>query len=500
MVVNLNATSSTCFDLIVDLGAQWSPELQAKLNEVLGREVYMSVSNRIFDMDLVQATGPLVSDANGTQLIPLAPRPASQHRPQIDVLKDFKGDVQAALQFAQKYSATGGADVILAPDHTFEMPDGSNATVPANVTLLGTGGASSSSSSSSSPSTLAWRSNTSPGPSGAALLHLSGTNSRAENLTLLADSPAGIAALVTGNETSIRGLVAKIEAPPPASASGGVDGAIANLLRIQSTGGFRIADSVLSRAGECAGVGWSDQVALFLENARGVTIENVSVTTTCQGYCGENTFKVITDGLAMHTVGNTTGGQGFNSLGGSTPLRMQHLAMLRGTDEGNLQATVERQETFTSDGGGGLYSGRIADYDPGTFRVTIANKSAANPGSYPNGVNGIAFIVMNGTAAGLWGTGRWFDSDSGVLQLETYMLALMEDAADDYKDVFVSMVPYKGRIVLAGNRYTDGTTLQIFGTGNNVIMADNALSRMIRSEHIHPGGINVWGRTYQGGQ
>jgi len=408
-----------------------------------------------------------------------APRIPVSPRRVINVLHDFGGNVSRALLAAAR--SLDGADVVLSADHVFPMADGEIAVLGNNVTLRG---------ENNLTSVLRWSSNSAMPANGAALLTLNGTYARADTLCLDVVTPAGPAILMAGNQTIIVDVNVRVDRSQEQ---------IGNLLRVSSTDGFEVRNSRLWRSGTCAGVGWEDQVALSFRGAGGGLLRDTEVLTSCQGYCGFNTRKIIFEQVIISTFGDYTGGQGFNTLGEQPPLRMQFLAMLRMNDTGNDGAVAERQETFTSDGGGGLYAGGIRSYDVDALTFTVSNVSAVSGNTFPDGVDGVALVIMNGTSAGAWGTGTAFDAKTGVLHLNGYIKGLELDAANAFAGVYATIVPYKGRIVLAGGAYHNGTTLQIFGTGHGVIMSDNFLSAMTRSGTIHPGGINVWGRAYQGG-
>ena len=146
------------------------------------------------------------------------------------------------------------------------------------------------------------------------------------------------------------------------------------------------------------------------------------------------------------------------------------------------------------DGGGGEYFGTIESHDE--QESTVALSAPIIPRDIDVTLVGQAVIVLQGQGMGQWRQvcGWAGPNATGVLS-RTLLLDAPFDVPPSNMSL-VSITPYKGRVIVAGNRWQNHSVVQIYGTSESSIVADNELVNMASTYQVHPGGLIVHGEHY----
>ena len=266
---------------------------------------------------------------------------------------------------------------------------------------------------------------------------------------------------------------------------------IANALYIGRARGFRVLDSSFSTRGadlsatsKVCSLEWSHQNVLHLQMAEFGLILRSNFSSQCSGWSAASSHSLIFDGNVFAGTGlSRTGGSGSNALGawhGAKPSGLR-LAFLRNRVTENPEALV-RSETFTTDGGFSAYYNKTAGSDGDSVRLI----APLTPFHGTDWVTGI-FAVVSGT-----GKGQLAEvvANKGLEIQLAHPLAVPLDATS-----VVTVAPNCGQGIIAGNSYTGGTSLQLYG-GNRYVLAHNSLAQMRGSKKIPGGGIRILGLVY----
>ena len=150
---------------------------------------------------------------------------------------------------------------------------------------------------------------------------------------------------------------------------------------------------------------------------------------------------------------------------------------------------IKFYESWTGDGPGGAYFGAIQSVD-GTL-LTLA--AAAD---LTHNIVGDVVVFTNGKGAGQLGRVAFANSTTQI----TLEQPLTIDV--DPTDARVSIVAYRGDIILGGNLFEEGSVVEDYGMQMKSVWAHNTLKDMTiipQQTNDGPGGLNLHGRVYQGG-
>lgn len=139
------------------------------------------------------------------------------------------------------------------------------------------------------------------------------------------------------------------------------------------------------------------------------------------------------------------------------------------------------RETLTFDAAGGAYLGRVASVSGVTVELAADpefRRYAKNPVNWV----GTALCVMDGTGAGQY---RRVVKHSGRTWEIDRPFAVLPDTSS-----VISIVPFRGRVLIVGNAFDDGGAVQLYGMSIDCILAANRGTRM--------GGFASWGKESKG--
>ena len=151
-------------------------------------------------------------------------------------------------------------------------------------------------------------------------------------------------------------------------------------------------------------------------------------------------------------------------------------------------------ESLTSDGSRGGYFGLVHG---SRERVDGSTVIALPPGATtePNlgvaaGWVGAAVVVLNGTGRGQIRTVISKCNATSTIHVDQSFSEPLDDSS------LITLVPYVGQWLVAGNHFANGTTVQVFGIGLHVVMADNELHNMTCSGQVKPAGMVTTSTPY----
>ena len=157
-------------------------------------------------------------------------------------------------------------------------------------------------------------------------------------------------------------------------------------------------------------------------------------------------------------------------------------------------AYSDKFESFTSDGGIGAFFGGVtgaASSPDVTLNAPLA-KLAPNGARAVTNWSTAGFAVVTGPAEGL--LMQVASSEGKQLSLtEALPVPLSGNTSN------VTVIPWEGQTIIAGNSYFNGSTVGFFGAAMNVVVADNTLYDMVRGYAISPGGVNFFSLHYGSG-
>lgn len=160
-----------------------------------------------------------------------------------------------------------------------------------------------------------------------------------------------------------------------------------------------------------------------------------------------------------------------------------------GTDVG------QTWETFTGDGSGGSYAGNIVaiGVDANSGRQTLQTevvRPGVNAATNYALTAGQSIVIVSGPGVGQW---RLISVATpvmaGVNATGAYMLQVDKPFSAPLRaNASVATITiYKGKLVFEGNEWTNGTTVQTYGSTLDLVMSGNVL------RNFYTGGLSVWG-------
>ena len=194
-----------------------------------------------------------------------------------------------------------------------------------------------------------------------------------------------------------------------------------------------------------------------------------------QGHLFENVDRLIFEGNEVVGHGSTAGGNGistyWNNFSKHVFYARNHTHDIYGID----------REALTLDGDGGAYFGPVTadgdrlhlDADP------VFHDYAPTPHT---DYRGGGVYVLEGTGAGQY---RFVTGHRG----REWVVDRPWDVPLDESSV-ISIVPFRGRNIFAGNHIEDAGPLQLYGSAVDVIVADNVTTRA--------DGLLAWGLSQHG--
>jgi hypothetical protein len=239
--------------------------------------------------------------------------------------------------------------------------------------------------------------------------------------------------------------------------------------------------------------GISSFVFFLASSADGIMAHN-TVLMGCNGWFGESARRIILEENHFLATGfNMSEGSGLNVLGNGLPSVTDN-ALLRNVDIGNPHAYNDKFESFTSDGGIGAFFGGVtgAASSPDVTLNSPLAKLAPNAARSVTNWSTAGFAVVSGPAQGLL---------MQVASSEEKQLSLTEalPVPLSSNDSNVTVIPWEGQTIIAGNSYINGSTVGFFGAAMNVVVADNSLFDMVRGYAISTGGVNFCSLHYGSG-
>ena len=261
----------------------------------------------------------------------------------------------------------------------------------------------------------------------------------------------------------------------------GLFGTLGDAFRFQGAG-FELADSDIYHGGEhLLNLDRSLNPATgVLVGARDGHIHHNTFYYGVRAYHMESTQRIIFE----H---NTITGISLTSMGNDVVVfygvASEKLLFARNTERLMFGAD---HEMMTLDGGGGMFWGSLASYTTSAGAATAVLGGDPQYHDYspdmPHQAATAFFGLLEGTGAGLYT--RVAHSDNRTLTL-TRPLARAPDTTSR-----VSVVPFRGDYVFAGNRFEDGGPFQLYAMSIDIVVAENWGARMT--------GFSSWGRNPHG--
>ena len=240
-------------------------------------------------------------------------------------------------------------------------------------------------------------------------------------------------------------------------------------------------------------------MALVISDSTDFAVRGLNLSAGCPGYCIPAAQRFVLLDSTIASVGDVSQGQGMG-IGG----RVEHFYIGNNSDTGNPGAP-ERWESMTTDGPSNIYNGSV-----GEVLNAAANSTIVLPaGSRVNcgGGGGASECVPAGTmVAILAGEGagqirRTVASNSSALVVAPPFdppplpgWAPPGDGGDN-NGSYITVLAFHGNAVFEGNYYSNGTCWQIFGTGDNFVVAGNRFDEMFTTSTWNHTGVNPAGIT-----
>lgn len=469
----VNRTASSCSSDVAQLtgarvllledanGNQYDVEVGASCFHVEGvipSGVPPGTYTLLLNNNLLAGNG--VSIGNITVSAPPAPAPGSCAASTVATL-------QSCLQ---SLNASGGGDLLLAAGD-YAMPAGASLVIASGVRVVGAG---------AGVSRLLWLNNT---PTSAPVALATGVGSWAlYNVSLIALSPvangvefssACVGCTVRGVEVTVNTSAWPSFAPRNAFVSRGASQ-------------WTFADNAVTHAGNCS-TSWPGNCCFVVAVTRDALLARNSWMCGCQGYSTDTTQRLLMLSNSMSSVGGDSDGNGFSTF--ASPWSLQDVYAADNAWVGNPNA-YKRWESMTFDGPGSAFVGPVAAYASNASGAWLTPGVGVNASDGLQVASGMLVAVMQGQGVGQL---RRVSAGNGSNPSPGAPIAL--DAALDVppaSDTIVSVGPYRGRVVWERNTWTNGTTVQLFGTSIDCVFAGNTFVNMTA-------GLLGWGRMYQGG-
>jgi hypothetical protein len=222
-------------------------------------------------------------------------------------------------------------------------------------------------------------------------------------------------------------------------------------------------------------MGFPFRTVFHLDGSADGIVSNSSFEMGCEGWSMFSTRRVVVEGnlFVASPAGNVS--EGGSITNSALPPSTKHNAVLRNRDVQSATAYY-RYETFTSDGGCGGYEGRSVSSDGATVTLASAVTSRQSewwpPPGRPMDTNwsAAAMVVLGGTGAGQ--IAELASSEDRTLRLTAELQTTLDTSSE------LTVVPFSGRSIIAGNVYTNGTSVDYYGTALELVFADNTLTNM----------------------
>ena len=256
----------------------------------------------------------------------------------------------------------------------------------------------------------------------------------------------------------------------------------------------------------------------FTEGAHDGIFFNNSVVLGCNGWGTQSSANMIVESNDFRSVGlNGLEGSGFSSA--STVPRARKNVFLRNSVTGTNAATGKHHpdpenpwsqamnygpkadplnplETLTSDGSYGGYFGAAVN-SAGTS-ITLASRVRPNPMNANKqrergGWKQAAIVVIAGKGLGQVRTVTSNSENDTVVTINRPLTTQLDETS------MVTIAPWVGQWIVAGNTFANGTSVQTFGITLHAIFADNELHNMTRSAQVDPSGICLTSLQYGSG-
>eukprot|EP01043_Picozoa_sp_COSAG02_P017002 COSAG02_NODE_761_length_17476_cov_195.233067_7_plen_383_part_00 len=257
---------------------------------------------------------------------------------------------------------------------------------------------------------------------------------------------------------------------------------------------------------------------------------NNSITMGCNGWGTQSHANLLVEDNIFQSVGlSGVEGSGFSSA--STVPRATQAAFLRNTVRGTNAATGPHLtewcnttvpgigtsgdngwcnktgwgpkahpgnplETMTSDGSYGGYFGAAESCQSDMSTITLANDivpnseggSGLSPDQQAGGVQSwkhAAMVVVQGQGLGQIRTviGAGVEHSMRVVQLDRPLSTPLGP------DSVITIAPNVGRWIVAGNEFSNGTSVQTYGISLQAIFANNSFVNMTKSSQVDPAGL-----------
>lgn len=236
------------------------------------------------------------------------------------------------------------------------------------------------------------------------------------------------------------------------------------------------------RVEDCDIVGGSHAVSMFVSDSKSPTWfarsrNGVLARNTLDGGFGVYRCEGV-DGLIVED--NVMRGGGLNSLGSwiSTYYAKSTSGVYMARNTMSRIMGGDR-ELLSFDGGGGAYGGAIAAVSPDGRTLTLATDPTfagyIPPGPRLYNYTEAAVLIMKGRGEGQVRRVISNDWTPGGTN-RSWVLDMPYDVAPDATS-FVSIVPFRGDIIIAGNDFVDGGAIQLYAMAVNTIVAENTATR-----------------------
>lgn len=222
-------------------------------------------------------------------------------------------------------------------------------------------------------------------------------------------------------------------------------------------------------------MGFPFRTVFHLEEATDGILLGNTFEMGCEGWSSFSTRRVIIENNTFLTVQLQNVSEGGSITNAPAYPSTLHNAILRNYDVQSKDAYY-RYETFTSDGGVGGYSGRAVRSQGA--RVTLEQPLLNRPDAWwplpshslDDNWAGAAMVVLGGRGAGdVVGISA---SKGNELQLLKPPAVPLDSTSE------ITVVPYAGQTILAGNTWINGTSVDYYGVALELIFADNTLINM----------------------
>jgi hypothetical protein len=402
-----------------------------------------------------------------------------------DVFSVDPNNVAVSLAQAQARAAHNGGGVIYFPRgrYMLDVNHTLNA-IPPNTVVRG---------EDRSRVSLVWSDPYPPSPSSPALVTGPAGRWVLANLTLYVSGRFGT--IVADNaQDGVRVLRVRVRANPNFALSSntsvptrnhsmpcGLFGTMGDAFRFQGSG-FELADSDIYHGGEhlLNLDRTADPATGVLVGARDGHIHHNTFYYGVRSYHMESTQRIIFEHNTISGVSLTSMGNDIVVFYGAAS---EQLFFARNTERLMFGSD---HEMMTLDGGGGMYWGTLASYaTAGSAPMAVLSADPQYHDYSPTMPRQAAtafFGVLEGTSAGLY---TRVQHSAGRNMTLASPLARAPDATSR-----ISIVPFRGNYIFAGNSFEDGGAFQLYAMSIDIIVAENTGARMT--------GFSSWGRNPHG--